>query len=536
MSFPEHTPTPLPQIEQICDTLNKRFNSGVTRSLAYRLFNLKQLAYLIKDNETLIQAAVEKDQGKGPFDVTLGELWPALNEIDLAVKNVENWMKDETRTADAILSMKTMPSRVRKQPKGVALIISTWNYPWQLSLCPLVGAISAGCPAILKLSEHAPTSSALLANLLPKYLDPEGYAAVLGEVEQSQALLAKPWGHILYTGSAGVGKIVAGAAAQTLTPTTLELGGKSPVIVSSDANFKITAQRMFSIKQMTGGQVCVAPDYVLCVKDKVDEFISVCKSTLDEFFPPLPSPKSLLNSPSGSSFLRSPADFSRQLSYIEKAEKGGNLVYKGEMDEKTRRMGISLIKLNENGEGEEGGVMVDEIFGPVLIIIPVKDIDAAIAYVNARPKPLALYVCAGKRSVFEKIISQTTSGSATWNDFAVATFARNVPFGGVGASGWGSYHGKDGFNAFTHHKAQTMLTIAAQRFEPLMSLRYPPISSFAKKVLSFLMFAGINFSRPKSIEHEEELLRRKTWRWRLIVFGFLMGALAGGKMLLGKGQ
>lgn len=330
-----------------------------------------------------------------------------------------------------------------------------------------------------------------------------------------------------------MGKIVAGAAAQTLTPTTLELGGKSPVIVSSDANFKIAARRMFSIKQMTGGQVCVAPDYVLCVKDKVDEFISVCKSTLDEFFPPLPSPKSLLNSPSGSSFLRSPDDFSRQLSYIEKAEKGRKLVYKGEMDEKTRRMGISLIKLNENGEGEEGGVMVDEIFGPVLTIIPVKDIDAAIAYVNARPKPLALYVCAGKRSIFEKIISQTASGSATWNDFAVATFARNVPFGGVGASGWGSYHGKDGFNAFTHHKAVLEIPYI---FEPLMSLRYPPVSSFAKKVLSFLMFAGINFSRPKSIEHEEELLRRRKWRWRLVVFGFLMGALAGGKMVLGNGQ
>ncbi|UOH85117.1 hypothetical protein LQV05_001934 [Cryptococcus neoformans] len=490
MSFPEHTPTPLPQIEQIYDTVNKRFDSGITCSLAYRLFNLKQLAYLIKDNEALIQAAVESDQGKGAFDVTVGELWPALNEIDLAVKNVENWMKDESRTADAILSMKTMR------------------------------AISAGCPAILKLSEHSPTSSALLADLLPKYLDPEGYVAVLGEVEQSQALLAKSWGHILYTGSSGVGKIVAGAAAKTLTPTTLELGGKSPVIISSDANFKIAARRMFSIKQMTGGQICVAPDYVLCVKDKIDEFISVCKFTLDELFPPLPSPKSLLNSPSGSSFLRSPADFSRQLSYIEKAEKEGKLVYKGEMDEKTRRMGISLIKLNKNGEGEEGGVMVDEIFGPVLVIIPVEDIDAAIAYVNARPKPLALYVCAGKRSIFEKIISQTTSGSATWNDFAMATFARNIPFGGVGASGWGSYHGKDGFIAF----------------EPLISLRYPPISSFAKKILPFLMLAGINFSRPKSIEHEEELLRRRKWRWRVVVLGFLMGALVGGKRLLRNGQ
>ncbi|EAL17614.1 hypothetical protein CNBM0290 [Cryptococcus deneoformans B-3501A] len=533
MSLPKHISTSLSQIDQLYDTVNKRFNSGVTLPLAYRLYNLKQLAYLIKDNETLIQAAIEKDNGKGPFDATLGDIWPTLNEIDLAVKNVKKWMKDESRTGDAILAMKSMPSRVKKQPKGVALILATWNYPWQLALCPLVGAISAGCAAVIKGSEHAPTSSALLADLLPKYLDPEGYAVVLGEVEQAQALLAKPWGHILYTGSAVVGKIVAEAAAKTLTPTTLELGGKSPVIVASDADLKIAARRMFSIKQMTGGQICVAPDYVLCVKDKVDEFISICKTTLDEFFPPSPSPQSLLNNQSASSFLRSPADFSRQLSYIQTAEKAGKLVYKGEMDEQTKRMGISLIRLNENGEGEEGGVMVDEIFGPVLTIIPVDSIEAAIAYVNARPKPLSLYVCSSKRSVFEDIITKTTSGSATWNDFGIATLSRNIPFGGVGESGWGSYHGKDGFNTFTHHKAVLEIPYL---FEPLMSLRYPPMSILAKRIMPFLMFSGIHFSRPKSVEHEQRALRRRKWGSRLVWFGvILVGALVGGKLIVGKG-
>nr|XP_019007737.1 aldehyde dehydrogenase (NAD+) [Kwoniella pini CBS 10737]OCF46518.1 aldehyde dehydrogenase (NAD+) [Kwoniella pini CBS 10737] len=529
--IPKYEPTSIDQIDKIYTTLNERFNSGKTYSLAYRLYNLKQLAYLIKDNEKRIHQAVYKDLGKGAFDVSLGDLWPILNEVDLAVRRVKGWMKDESRIWDAMLSFKFMRPRVKKQPKGPVLIISAWNFPWQLTLIPLVGAIAAGCPAVLKVSEHAPSSSALLAELLPRYLDPEGYAVVLGAVEESTKLLEKPWGHILYTGSGNVGKIVATAAAKTLTPSTLELGGKSPVVVSSCANVKIAARRMFTIKQMAAGQVTngndrsVAPDYVLVVKDKVDEFVEACKETLDSFFPPSPSPLSFLHTPQSSS-MRNDADLDRMISYLDKADGEGKLVNRGELNKESRRLGISLVKTNLNGEGETGGLVEDEVFGPVIAIIPVDDIDTAIKYINARPHPLALYVCSGKRSVFTKVINETCSGSATWNDFGFATLARNLPFGGAGASGWGSYHGKDGFDTFTHHKAILEIPYL---FEPLMSLRYPPLSNAKKAVFKFLLCSGISFSRPVSVEGEEGKLKtRKVVKWMSTILVGLVAAYIGG--------
>ncbi|WVQ95403.1 hypothetical protein IAU59_002500 [Kwoniella sp. CBS 9459] len=538
-AIPTYTPTSLDEIDKIYDKLNKRFDSRMTHTLAYRLFNLKQLAYLVQDNESRIQAAVHKDLGKGGFDVSSGDLWPILNEIDLAVRRLEGWMKDESRIWDAMLAFKTMRPRVNKQPKGVALIISAWNYPWQLTLSPFVGAIAAGCPAVLKVSEHAPSSSALLAELLPRYLDPEGYAVVLGAVEESTRLLEKPWGHILYTGSGNVGKIVATAAAKTLTPTTLELGGKSPVVVSSCANLKIAARRMFTIKQMAAGQAdmasVVAPDYVLVAKDKVDEFIHVCKETLDAYFPPSPSPQSFLHTPQSSS-LRNEADLDRMLSYLDDAERQGKLVHRGELDRSTRRLGISLVKLNEEAIGESGtlkGLVQEEVFGPVIGIIPVQDVDAAIRYINARPRPLALYVCSGSRKVFKKVVDETWSGSVTWNDFAFATYARNLPFGGVGASGWGSYHGKDGFDTFSHQKAVLEIPYI---FEPLMSLRYPPLTKVKKSLFKFLLCSGIHFARPVSVEGEEKRLRRKkVTRWVVGVIVVLVGTYVAGLGLISRG-
>ncbi|WWD20892.1 hypothetical protein CI109_105370 [Kwoniella shandongensis] len=514
-TIPAYVPTSLEKIEEIYTTLNARFDSLATHSLAYRLYNLKQLAYMIQDNEERIQEAVGKDLGKGAFDVSFGDLWPIINEINLALKRVEGWMKDEWRIKDAMFSFKSMRPRVKKQPKGVALIISTWNYPWQLALNPLIGAIAAGCPAVIKASEHAPSSAALLAEIMPRYLDPEGYAVVVGAVDETTRLLEKPWGHILYTGSAGIGQIVAHAAVKTLTPTTLELGGKSPVVVSSCANLKIAARRMFSIKQMTAGQICIAPDYVLVVKDRVDEFIAECRKTLDEMFPPSPSPLSTLHASSASN-VRNSADLDRMMTYVSTAEEQGKLIYKGEVDKSTRRMGISLIRLNENAEGETGGIVKEEIFGPVMSIIPVENVDAAIKYINDRPRPLALYVCSGNRSVFEKILNETWSGSATWNDFAFATVARNLPFGGVGASGWGSYHGEDGFNTFTHRKAVLEVPYL---FEPLMSLRYPPMAGWKQTIFKLMLFSGVSFRRPTSVEGEAKRLQRKK------VISWLSGAL-----------
>ncbi|ODN92095.1 aldehyde dehydrogenase (NAD+) [Cryptococcus wingfieldii CBS 7118] len=520
---------PAVAIDGLYDRFHDRFATGATLPAAYRIYNLKQLAYMIKDNEEAIKAAVLKDLGKGDFDVYLGDIWIIYNEVELAVRRLESWMKDESRMGDSILSMQVMRPRVKKQPKGVALILSTWNFFWQLTLTPLIGAIAAGCPAIVKPSEHAPTSSALLAEILPRYLDSEAYGTVLGGSEVAKALLAKPWGHIFYTGGGEIGKIVAKAAAQTLTPSTLELGGKSPVIVSSCADLKIAARRMFSIKTLAAGQMCVSPDYVLCAKDRVDEFVEFCKQTLDEFYPPAPSPLSLLSTPQYA-FLRTDAAYDRLVGYIDQADREGKLVYKGERDEEKKKMGISVIRLAEGAVGETGKVVEEEIFGPVMAIIPVENVDAAIKYVNAGPHPLALYVCSSKRQIFTKIIHETTSGSATWNDFGFATFARNIPFGGVGASGWGSYHGVDGFNTFSHSKAVLEIPYI---FEPLMSLRYPPLGSWQKTVLTWMLFVGIPFGRPESVEAEAAILWRKKWGWRAVYVAALAVA-TGGLVYQGK--
>ncbi|RXK39394.1 hypothetical protein M231_03347 [Tremella mesenterica] len=500
MNTPIHIDTPLEEIGKVYNRLKDRFHSGITTSLDYRIYNLKQLGYLLHDNEKRIELALKLDLDKGRQDMALSDLMATYNEIELAIRSTKKWMKDETQYKDALLAYKFMRPSVKKQPRGLALIISPWNFPWQCSLCPLVGAIAAGCPAIIKPSELAPTSSALLAELLPRYLDPEGYAVVLGGVEQSTKLLEYQWGHILFTGSNRVGKLVAAAGAKTLSPTTLELGGKSPVIVSSCADVRIAAARMFSIKQFSCGQMCVAPDYVLCAKDRVDDFVEACKDVLKTQYPSSPNPNAMIYSPSTSA-MQNEAAFQRQVNILDKAEAEGKLVYRGEEDRQRRRMGFSVVKLNEDGKDESGPLVEEELFGPVLPVIPIRDIDAAIQYINSRPHPLALYVCSSKRSVFDKVVNETTSGSITWNDFV----ARTQPFGGVGDSGWGSYHGYDGFRTFTHFKTVIKVPLI---FEPIMSLRYPPMSRLKENLFVYFLCMGVPYNRPVSVEDERRKRRR----------------------------
>ncbi|CAD6588011.1 MAG: hypothetical protein TREMPRED_004909, partial [Tremellales sp. Tagirdzhanova-0007] len=353
------SPTGGAAIQQIYDRLRARFDSFVTYSIDYRIYNLKQLAYLIKDNELAIHTAMKQDLDEGAYQVNIAELYTTICEIDLAVKRLPEWMADERRLRDARFAFKFMNPRIRKQPKGIALP-----------------------------SELAPNSAKLLAELIPRYLDPDGYAVVCGGADRATRLLEKQWGHILYTGSGSVGKIVATAAAKTLTPTTLELGGKSPVIISSCADVDKAARRMTSIKQLCAGQICVCPDYVLCSSDRVDDFISACTETLNTFFPPDPSPQSILHTPMSASLLQE-RHFERQQNMLEKAQLEGKVVYRGESDKQRRRMGVSLVKLDKDGIGETGSLVEDEIFGPVLPIIPVQDLDAAIRYINVRPHPLA---------------------------------------------------------------------------------------------------------------------------------------------------
>ncbi|BEI82732.1 hypothetical protein CcaverHIS002_0306000 [Cutaneotrichosporon cavernicola] len=515
----KHVDTPLNEIDELYDRLSATFASHKTHALAFRLYNLKQLAYMLQDNVPAFQAALAADLQKKPFDVELTEVWPAIGDIDLAIKRLPEWMADESKSKDATGSFKLARPRVVKQPKGVSLIIGAWNFPVLLVVCPLIAAISAGCPAIIKGSEHSPASSALLAQLIPKYLDPDAYGFVMGGPEQATALLQKRWGHILYTGSGQVGKIVATAAAQTLTSTTLELGGKSPVIVSADADITITARRMLSMKQLNAGQVCVAPDYVLCAKERVDELVKAMKDTLDEFYPPNSDRSLIGDSFDFASGIRNSRDYERLVKVIEAVDEEGKLVYRGETDPSRLRMGINLVRLNHNGDGETTTLVTEETFGPIIPIIPVDDVDAAIRYVNARPTPLALYVCSSSRKVFLDVINKTISGSAIWNDFSMTPLATTLPFGGVGESGWGSYHGFYGFLAFSHQKAVIEMPLW---LEMAQKARYAP--NFNKKMVRRFLGANVKFPRPISVEHEQRSLDRSRARRHLYI-GVLLVAI-----------
>ncbi|GFZ51302.1 hypothetical protein JCM24511_09062 [Saitozyma sp. JCM 24511] len=528
MDVPAQLTTSLSQIDETYDRLQARFASHATLSLDYRLYNLKQLAYLIQDNEPAIVEAIRQDLGKAPFVAAMEDLFIILNEIDLAVRRLSKWMKDDGRWWDATFAYKSMKPRVTKQPKGVALIISPWNYPWQCALAPLVGAIAAGCPAIIKPSDLAPASSALVAMLLPRYLDPEAYAIVLGGVKESTHLLEKPWGHILFTGSTTVGTIVATAAAKTLTPTTLELGGKSPVIISSCANVKIAAIRMLSMKSPCSGQTCVAPDYILCARDHVDDLIREFRSAASTRWPPSPSSQSFLHNHMYGS-LRGLPEYERLSSLLAEAEKEGQIVIRGESDPTTKRMGISVVLLPEASKVPRIKIIEEEIFGPIIPIIPVENVDEAIRYVNSRPKPLALYVCATKQKVFKKIKEETISGSIILNDFVVHVPSRSLPFGGVGESGWGSYHGYDGFRTFTHFKSTLEVPLW---MEPIMHIRYPPVTPFKQRIIRLLFSSGVAFRRPTSVENER--FRRRSGRVvRAVILGaaVLLGVWYGGKKI-----
>ncbi|KAL1412475.1 Hexadecenal dehydrogenase [Vanrija albida] len=525
VALPPFVDTRIDALDQIYDTLQATFLTNKTLDIAYRNYNLKQLYFLLTDNEERIHASLKADLDKAGFDANVGDIWPVVNQIALAIKRLPQWMKPESASKDASLMFKLMSPRVVKQPKGVSLIISAWNYPWQLALGPLVGAIAAGCPAVIKMSEHAPASGALMEELIPRYLDPEAYAVVNGGVDQTTVLLQKQWGHIMYTGSGVVGKIVAGAAAKTLTPTTLELGGKSPVIVAPDADVKIGARRILSMKSLNLGQVCVAPDYILVVKEKVDEFVNAIVETMDEFFP-RGSERSFVKD-GAYACIRNERDYERIVSTIDEQDAKGQLVYRAEADEKRRRIGINVVKLPKDGAGEQGLLVNDEIFGPILPIMAVDSVEAAIKYVNARPHPLALYVLSKNRSYFDKVIHETLSGSAIWNDVAFTPVATTLPFGGVGDSGWGNYHGVHGFNTFSHHKA---ILEVPYWLELAQKSRYPPnLDANARKIFKMFMVSKVNFSRPVSVEGEQKLLRSQQNRRTLYIGALLIiiGAWAG---------
>jgi aldehyde dehydrogenase (NAD+) len=405
---------------------------------------------------------VQSPQQSAPESAhVLGDIASTAAEAAHARKHLKRWMRRRRMS----LPLSQLPGRawVLYDPLGVVLIIGPWNYPLYLSLAPLVAAVAAGNCAVLKPSELAPATSALLASLVPEYLDAEAVRVVEGDASTTQELLSQGFDHALFTGGTEIGKKIMAAAAPTLTPVTLELGGKSPVIVAADADIDVAARRIAWIKLLNSGQTCIAPDYVLADQRIVDELVDKIVDDIREF-------RSAERDPS----LRivNQRQFDRLAALISTTD--GKVVTGGRSDSSTLRIEPTVIV----NPSPDDGVMADEIFGPILPVLSVESLEQAAEFVNARPKPLALYVFTSSKEQARGLIDRIPSGGAVINQIAMHCLVPSLPFGGVGASGMGDYHGRRGFEALSHRRA-----VLSKPSKPDPRLVYPPYSDRAFKIM-----------------------------------------------------
>ncbi|KZT21750.1 aldehyde dehydrogenase [Neolentinus lepideus HHB14362 ss-1] len=459
--------TPIDKISEIRDTLKQTFRSGKARSLAWRRHQLHQVARMAKENEEAFMAAMKSDLGKPRMESWLGEIAGLVKRILLTAESLEEWTKPEYPEVPDW--QKPWRPTVYKTPKGVVLIIAPWNYPMVLSMQPFIGAIAAGCTAVIKPSELVPAFSALLAELIPKYLDPEAYAVVNGGIAETTKLLELQWDHIFYTGNGRVGRIIATAAAKHLTPVTLELGGKSPVIIDADCDINIAAKRILHGKCTNAGQICVCPDYVLIPEHKQDEFIAALKEHHAAFFPEGP-----LNSSSYGRIVNS-MHHGRLMSILNRTK--GTIVLGGKTDGK---LGLEPTIIKDVREGDS--LLEDELFGPLLPIMPVKDVDEAINYVRSKDHPLVLYAFTQNQQLKERLVAETLSGSLILNDACTQLAVNEIPFGGIGESGYGYQILKYTYDGFTHLRSS--IDVPYDNEDPF---RYPPYSEEARKLIESSM-------------------------------------------------
>ncbi len=411
------------------------FRTGQSKSLDFRLEQLATLKRYILEYQADILAAVKADLGRSEFEGYF-EI-SSLSEINLAIKQLKSWAKPQSVKTP----IEQFPSTayIQPEPLGVALIIAPWNYPFQLTISPLVGAIAAGNCAIVKPSELAPHTSAVIAKIIRQAFEPNYVAVIEGGIEVNQQLLAEKFDHIFFTGGTAIGRIVMAAAAKHLTPVTLELGGKSPCIVDADVNLEVAAKRIAWGKFLNAGQTCIAPDYVLADRRIKSELIDLIQQHLQTFYGDNP-----IQSPDFCRII-SPRHFDRLASFLD----NGTVAVGGQTDAAARYIAPTVL---DNITWDDA-VMQDEIFGPILPVLAYDQLDQAIAQVNDRPKPLALYFFSNDTAKQDRVLAATSSGGACMNDTVMQIALAALPFGGVGESGMGAYHGKASFDRFSHYKS-----------------------------------------------------------------------------------
>ena len=430
--------------------------SGKTRNEKWRRAQLKSLSNLLENHQQEILKALSQDLGK-PATEAFFEIIAVKQEIKLAQKSLSNWMK--TRQINVPVSLKPAQALVQPDPLGCILIIGPWNYPFSLTLQPLVGALAAGNTAVLKPSEHAPNVSNLIKKLIEEYFPPEIVQVFEGDGNIAADLMTRQFDHVFFTGGENIGKKVMEAASKNLTPVTLELGGKSPAVVIDGANLEVTAKRVIWGKSLNAGQTCIAPDHLL-VEDKLfDSLISNLINSINDFYGNTPLDSKHLGS------IINEKQFNRLNNLLTQAKKNNQIIYGGDSNEKEKRISPTLIKIDNRNDP----LMKEELFGPLLPILSIKNLDQAISDFKLLPKPLALYLFGGGEKEQGKILSMTSSGGVCFNDVVLQAGIPELPFGGVGTSGMGKYHGKAGFDNFTHYKS-----VLKRPFWLDLNFRYPP--------------------------------------------------------------
>ena len=429
------------------------FLSGATRPEAWRVAQLTALKAMVEENKDELYDALWQDLRRNRYDADLMDVDYSAKEAAYAIQHLDAWMKPER--VHTPLVMRPGHIRVRRDPLGVTLIIGAWNEPFMLTLGPLTAAIAGGNTAVLKPSELAVACSSALARLIPRYLDPHAFAVVEGGVPETTALLEQKWDLIFFTGSPQVGKIIHQAAAKHLTPAVLELGGKNPTVVHSSANLRSAARRIAYSRFINSGHICTAPDHVLVWPEVKDDFVAEVKAAITDFYGE--DPKA---SPDYGRVIND-RNFERLVAFFD----SGTVVAGGVADAAERYIAPTVLV----DVSPDSPIMQDEVFGPILPILEINSVEKVVDWVNSHPRPLGLYVFAEDDDVVEQILENTESGDAAVNDCSIQPLMPELPFGGVGTSGMGKYHGRWGFEAFTN--ARGVLYHGAT-LDP--GVKYPP--------------------------------------------------------------
>lgn len=437
----------------VLEAQRRYFRSGATLSFDFRRAQLEKLGRLLRENESRINEALAADLGKPAFESYASEIGFLRSETGFALKHLASWMRPERVPSPITLFPAT--SRIEREPRGCVLIIAPWNFPLQLALGPWIGALAAGNCAILKPSELAPHASNLIEDLLGASFPKELVTVATGGAETSQALLRLRFDHVLFTGSVSVAREVAAATAKTLTPLTLELGGKNPVIVDDDSDMALAARRIAWAKFMNAGQTCIAPDYVLIPERRKNELVSGIAANVGRFFGEDPRRSKDYGR------IVSPRHFDRLSSYLEH----GRVTLGGDRDRDALYLAPTVLEDAAPGSPP----LEEEIFGPILPVVPYRDLDEAIEIANRHADPLALYVFSNRKDVQSRVLREVPSGGAAVNDLVMQFMNPRLPFGGRGTSGVGEYHGRFGFELFSHKKA----VVQGSRLLEI-PIRYPP--------------------------------------------------------------